>query len=79
MNHTKEELEKKLEEKAGKDEEFRERLINDPRGTVEETFWIRIPDDQEITVSNEKGGKIKVSLPFINRIINKGDSHCMES
>lgn len=55
MNHTKEELEKKLEEKAGKDEEFRERLINDPRGTVEETFWIRIPDDQEITVSKERG------------------------
>ncbi|MYJ76311.1 MAG: hypothetical protein F4089_15000 [Gammaproteobacteria bacterium] len=42
-----------LEKRAGKDSDFRERLLADPRETIEREFGIALPENQELHVHEE--------------------------
>ena len=58
------EFEKKLIEKAMKDETFRKQLIENPSTTLNIEFGFNPPENVEIKVLEEEPGKIYLVLPF---------------
>ena len=49
--------------KAAEDDDFRARLIADPRATVEEEVGLRFPDGYRIHVHEESAAEAHVVLP----------------
>ena len=52
-----------LVSKAGEDDDFRERLLADPRETVEREFGVTLAEDHEIHVHEETHGTTHLVLP----------------
>ena len=52
-----------LVSRAGEDGDFRERLLRNPRETVEKEFGVTLPEDHEIQVHEETYGRTHVVLP----------------
>ncbi len=52
-----------LVSRAGEDGDFRERLLRNPRKTVEKEFGVTLPEDHEIHVHEETYGRTHVVLP----------------
>ena len=57
------EVRTELAMKAAEDDDFRARLIADPRAAVEEAAGIRLPDDYRIHVHEESATDAHVVLP----------------
>lgn len=57
------EIRARIADKAGADEEFRARLISDPRGVIEQEFGVTIPDGIEIQVHEDSAEVAHVLLP----------------
>ncbi len=49
--------------RAWKDEDFRQRLIKDPKTAIAADFNLKIPDDLEISVREEDDHKIHLIVP----------------
>jgi hypothetical protein len=54
---------RRLAERAARDPQFRQRLIDNPRQAVQEELGLDIPGDVEITVLEETPSQVYVILP----------------
>jgi Nitrile hydratase, alpha chain len=57
------EVERRLVERSLQDEDFRQRLLEDPKGAVEQEFGGRLPEDVEVRVAEESADTIYLVLP----------------
>jgi hypothetical protein len=57
------EIERRLIEKSLEDEDFRQRLIEDPKGTVEQELGTRLREGVEVRVVEESADTIYLVLP----------------
>ena len=56
-------IERKLIQRSMEDEDFRQRLLDDPKGTLEQELGTRLPDDVEVRVVEESADAIYLVLP----------------
>src|SRR5688500_4407928 len=56
-------IERKLIQRSMEDEDFRQRLLDDPKGTLEQELGTRLPDDVEVRVVEERADAIYLVLP----------------
>ncbi len=57
------EMERRLIEKSLQDESFRRRLIEDPKGAVEQELGTRLPDEVRVVTVEETQDTIYLVLP----------------
>jgi hypothetical protein len=57
------EVERRLIEKSLQDEDFRRRLMEDPKGTVEEELGTRLPEEVRVVAVEETADTIYLVLP----------------
>jgi hypothetical protein len=57
------EIERKLIQRSMEDEDFRQRLLDDPKGALEQELGTRLPDDVEVRVVEESADAIYLVLP----------------
>src|SRR3954451_3077452 len=57
------EIERKLIEKSVEDNAFRQRLIEDPKGTVEQELGARLPEEVKVVAVEETADTIYLVLP----------------
>jgi hypothetical protein len=57
------EIERRLIEKSLQDEDFRQRLIEDPKGTVEQELGTRLPEGVRVVSVEETQDTIYLVLP----------------
>ena len=57
------EMERRIVERSLQDEDFRRRLLEDPKATVEEELGVRLPDEVGIVTLEETSETIYLVLP----------------
>ena len=57
------EVERTLVQRSMEDEDFRQRLLADPKGTVEQEFGSRLPESVEVRAVEESAQTIYLVLP----------------
>jgi hypothetical protein len=57
------EVERRLVERSLQDEEFRQRLLADPKAAVEEELGIQLPAEVQVRVVEETADTIYLALP----------------
>jgi hypothetical protein len=57
------EMERRLIEKSVQDEDFRQRLIEDPKGVVEQELGTRLPEEVRVVTVEETQDTIYLVLP----------------
>jgi hypothetical protein len=57
------EMERRLIEKSVEDESFRQRLLEDPKGAVEQELGTRLPEEVRVVSVEESAGTIYLALP----------------
>ena len=57
------EMERRLIEKSIEDEDFRQRLIEDPKGAVEQELGTRLPEEVRVVTVEETQDTIYLVLP----------------
>ena len=57
------EMERRLIEKGLADESFRQRLLDDPKGTVEQELGTRLPEEVRVVAVEETADTIYLVLP----------------
>ena len=65
-------MERRLIEKSLQDEAFRQRLIEDPKGAVEEELGTRLPEDVRVVSVEETAETIYLVLPSTPRAGGEG-------
>lgn len=73
MTESRKELEQRIIEKAIVDENFRSKLKDNPRETVEETLGVKLPDGLNIHINQEGPNDIHISLPMQTGELNDGE------
>ena len=66
------EMRAKIAGKASRDEDFRARLLEDPKGAVEQELGVSIPASMSIEVHEDGGATAHLVLPPDSRL-SKGD------
>ena len=66
------EMERKLLQRSMEDEDFRRRLLDDPKGTVEQELGRRLPEGVEVRVVEESTDTIYLVLPSASAV-GEGD------
>ncbi len=61
---TRNDIEKELVLKAWEDEEFKQRLVSDPKAAITEMFGVEVPDVIDIKVVEEDMKTLYVRLPM---------------
>ena len=61
-------MERRLIEKSSEDEAFRRRLIEDPKGAVEQELGTRLPEGVEVVAVEESADTIYLVLPSASPI-----------
>ena len=57
------ETERKLIQRSLQDEDFRQRLLDDPKGTIEQELGTRLPEGMDVRVVEESAQTIYLVLP----------------
>src|SRR4051812_48765521 len=57
------EMERRLIEKSLQDESFRQRLLEDPRATMEQELGVQLPPDVQVRAVEESADTIYLVLP----------------
>jgi hypothetical protein len=57
------EMERRLLERSLQDDSFRQRLLEDPRATMEQELGVRLPADVQVIVVEETANTIYLVLP----------------
>jgi hypothetical protein len=57
------EVERRMINRSMEDEEFRQRLLDDPKGTIEQELGSRLPEGVEVRVLEESAQTIYLVLP----------------
>lgn len=60
---TAEDMRRQLAEKAADDLAFREQLVSDPKGAIQQVFGVQVPDDVEIRVHENDMHTLHLVLP----------------
>ena len=60
---TAEEMRQQLSDKASTDEAFRQKLLDDPRGTIESEFDVALPADLSVSVLEDAADHAHLVLP----------------
>lgn len=63
MEQARQNLEAQVLERAAKDARFRDRLKQDPRGTVAQDFGVQVPPDITVEVVEETPSTVYLVLP----------------
>jgi hypothetical protein len=67
------EIERRLVQRSIEDEEFRQRLLDDPKGTAEQELETRLSEDVEVRVVEESADTIYLVLPFDPAVSEGGE------
>ena len=67
------EIERKLIQRSLEDEEFRRRLLDDPKGAVEQEIGTRLPQEIKIRVVEESPDTIYLVLPRSSPLGGEGE------
>lgn len=67
------EMERMLIQRSLEDEDFRQSLLDDPRGTVEQELGGRFPESIEVRVLEESADTIYLVLPFTEAVGEGGE------
>jgi hypothetical protein len=67
------EMERKLIERSLEDEDFRQRLLDDPKGTIEHDLGSRLPESIEVRVVEESAQTIYLVLPSRSADVQGGE------
>jgi hypothetical protein len=67
------EVERSLVERSLQDEDFRQRLLDDPRATVEQELGTRLPEGVEVRAVEESSDTIYLVLPSASRVGQGGE------
>jgi ornithine cyclodeaminase/alanine dehydrogenase-like protein (mu-crystallin family) len=62
-------MERTIVQRSIDDEEFRQRLLEDPKGAVGEELGTRLPDNVEVRVAEESADTIYLVLPSTSPIV----------
>jgi hypothetical protein len=60
------EMERRLIEKSLQDESFRQRLLEDPRATMEQELGVQLPADVQVRAVEETADTIYLVLPSVS-------------
>jgi hypothetical protein len=60
------EVERRLIEKSLQDDAFRRRLMEDPKGAVEQELGTRLPEEVRVVTVEETPDTIYLALPFVS-------------
>ena len=63
MSEIRRKIEQQIVERAMKDEDFRNKLQNDPRSAVEETLGIKFPDNVKFYINVEGPNDVHITIP----------------
>jgi hypothetical protein len=66
------EVERTLVQRSLEDEEFRQMLLDDPKGTVEQELGTRLPEDVQVRVVEESAQTIYLVLPSSASAVGEG-------
>jgi hypothetical protein len=66
------EMERRLVEKSLEDESFRQRLLEDPKGAVEQELGTRLPEEVRVVAVEETADTIYLVLPSASAIAGEG-------
>jgi Nitrile hydratase, alpha chain len=66
------EVERTLVQRSLQDEDFRRRLLDDPKGTLEQELGDRLPEDVEVRVVEETAESIYLVLPSASPLVGEG-------
>ena len=66
------EWERRIIERSLEDEEFRQRLLDDPKGTVEQELGSVLPEGVEVRVVQESQDTIYLVLPSTSAVVGQG-------
>jgi Nitrile hydratase, alpha chain len=67
------EMERSIVQRSMEDEDFRQRLLDDPKGTVEQELATQLPEDVEVSVVEESQQTIYLVLPFRSADLPAGE------
>jgi hypothetical protein len=67
------EAERPLVQRSLQDEDFRQRLLDDPKGSVEQELATRLPEDVEVRVVEESAQSIYLVLPVRSADLQTGE------
>jgi hypothetical protein len=62
------EIDRRLINRSLEDEDFRQRLLDDPKGTMEQELGRRLPENVEVRVVEESTETIYLVLPSASRV-----------
>ena len=65
-------VERRLVQRSIEDEDFRQKLLDDPKGTLEQELETRLPDDVEVRVVEESPQTIYLVLPGTSLPLDEG-------
>jgi hypothetical protein len=67
------EMERKLIQRSLEDEDLRQRLLDDPKGTIEQELEIQLPESIEVRALEESAQTIYLVLPSASRVGQGGE------
>jgi hypothetical protein len=67
------EIERTLVQRRLQDDSFRQRLLDDPKGTVEQELGSQLPEGVEVRVVEESADTIYLVLPFASVVGEGGE------
>ena len=67
------EVERTLVQRSLQEEDFRQRLLDDPKGTVEQELGTQLPEGVEVRVVQESAQIIYLVLPFASPLGEGGE------
>jgi hypothetical protein len=67
------EMERKLIQRSLEDEDLRQRLLDDPKGTIEQELEIQLPENIEVRALEESAETIYLVLPSASRVGQGGE------
>ena len=67
------EVDRRLVQRSLEDEDFRQRLLDDPKGTIEQELGSRLPEDVEVRAVEESAQTIYLVLPFRSADLQTGE------
>jgi hypothetical protein len=71
-------MEQRLIERSLQDEDFRQRLLGDPRAAVEETLGTRLPEGIQVRALEESADTIYLVLPSASPVAEGGELSDLE-
>ena len=67
------EVERRLVQRSMEDEDFRQKLLDDPKGALEQELGIGLPEGVEVRVVQESADTIYLVLPSASAVGEGGD------